>query len=249
MSARDFGAVVDASVLTRREDIERARELFSDGSLYMPAATYSWLSRDKLICIRGLPIGYSLVSQYVRCRGIYGVHLPELYDEIGRRLMFEVNRRVGLTELRTLLLAAHMRLPLLTFETGLIGHLEERLRARELWELESHADPEAIGEVIELYRKLQTDAGIILSQSIEKESSGKPLEEVRRRNGADLRATVEAVERMSRGKTNPGKLKFRCLAWDIKPVAQEYSRQRVLQPDTVRELCERSLLLVANPVG
>ena len=213
----------------------------------MPASTYSWLSRDKLISVRGMPIGYSLISQYVRQRKIYGIHLPELYDEIGRRLMYEANRKIGLTEIRTLLLAAHMRLPLLTFETAMLGHLEQHLHSRELWELEAHADPESISEVLKLYRGLQTKAGEEISRQIAEGTRRDPVEEARKRSWGELQVTAETIERL--GKTaNPGRIRFRCLGWNLKPVAKEYSRQQILQPGTIREVCERALVLVASPV-
>ena len=136
MGARDSGAICDVSVLVNRKSIERARELFGNSSLYLPASTYAWLSRDKLISVRQQAIGYSLVSQYVRDRKIYAVHLPELYDELARRLMFEAERQVPLTDLRALLLAAHMRLPLLTFSDEIAEQLEEqREAARRLFEI------------------------------------------------------------------------------------------------------------------
>jgi hypothetical protein len=242
-----FGAVCDVSALTSRGNVDRARELFNDSTLYLPASTYAWLSRDKLIGVRGQVVGYSLVSQYVQERKIHAVHLPELYDELARRLMFRVDRQIPLTDIRALLLAAHMRLPLLTFRDELIRQLEEYARARGLWELKSHMDWLATREILELYRELQVDVGGSLCQHISGDFTGDPFDEIQKRNESKLRSTAQAVERISQGQTNRGRLNFKCLTWGLVPVAREYLEQRVLQPETVRRICERALLLIASP--
>ncbi len=249
MGVRDFGAVCDVSVLVDRRNIERARELFGSGSLYLPSSTYGWLSRDKLISVRQQAVGYSLVSQYVRDRKIYAVHLPELYDELARRLMFEAERQIPLTDLRALLLAAHMRLPLLAFSDGIVERLEEHIGTRVLWELETRANSLTTREILELYREFLSDIGSGLYRSIDNGGSFEgPIEEVQRCYKDKLSTTTKAVEQISRGQRNPSVLSFRYLAWDLLPVAREYLEQHVLQPEVIRGLCERALLLVATPV-
>ncbi|MCS7131930.1 MAG: hypothetical protein NZ934_04305, partial [Hadesarchaea archaeon] len=127
--ARDFGAVCDVSVLAGMASVERAEALLDGGELYLPSATYSWLARDRLIRVRKRTVGYSLVSQLVRDRRLIVVYLPELYDELARRLMFAVERQVPLTDLRAAMLAAHLRLPMLAFDGELMDELYEHLDA------------------------------------------------------------------------------------------------------------------------
>ena len=248
MATREFGAVCDVSVLVDRASFERAQRLLDGGELYLPSATYSWLARDKLIAVRGKALGYSLVSQFVRDRKLLVVYLPELLDELSRRLLFGVEREVPLTDLRALMLAAHLRLPLLTFDEGVIERLREHVGARTLWQLDAHADWLALREVFELYRELASDVGSYLNKNL---NDGRAFEglvgELRKQRDGNLRAVMAAVRKLSQAWTNPGELSFRYVTWDLTPLLREYLEQHVLQPEVLRELCERALLLVANP--
>jgi hypothetical protein len=247
MSVREFGAVCDVSVLTDRESLERARRLFN-GGLYLPSATYSWLARDRLINVRNRTVSYSLVSQRVRDRELLVVYLPELYDEIARRLLFAIEREVPLTDLRALLLATHLRLPLVTFDDQFVDHLLEHLGAQVLWQLNAHADWLVGREVLQFYRELSTDAGSYLFKRVQDRNAYDGLiNELRRSCENSLKAVAHAVERFGQTRTNPGELNFKYLVWDLTPIVREYLEQHVLQPETVRELCERVLVLVAGP--
>lgn len=238
----------DVSVLVSRENFERARELLDGGELYLPSATYSWLSRDKLIAVRGKAIGYSLVSQFVRDRELLVIYLPELQDELARRLLFAVDREVPLTDLRAAMLAAHLRLPLLAFDNELIDRLQRYVNAKALWRLDAHADWLAMREALELYQELSSDIGSILSQRMgEANAFEVALGELCRGRGESLRAVTSAVRKLNQAKPNPGVLSFKYLAWDLTPILREYVEQHVLQPEVLRELCERMLLLVAGP--
>ena len=248
MGVRDFGAVCDVSVLVNRMNIERAQQLLDGGELYLPSATYSWLARDKLISVRGKAVGYSLISQFVRDRGLFVVYLPELYEELARRLLFTVERQVPLTDLRAAMLAAHMQLPLLAFDGEFVDRLQEHFYARVIWQLDAHADWLAMREAFELYRELSSDIGGYLNQRLnEDDAIRSAVEELRRCRGDNLQVTTAAVRRLSQAKPNPGTLNFKYLTWDLMPIVREYVQQHVLQPEVVRELCERVLLLVASP--
>jgi len=248
MSGMEFGAVCDVSVLADRASFERARQLVDNGELYLPSTTYSWLARDRLISVRGKAICYSLVSQFVRDRKLLVVYLPELLDELSRRLMFQVEREVPLTDLRACMLAAHLQLPLLTFEDELLERLHEYIGTRTLWVLDSHADRLALREVLELYRELATDVGSYLSHRLRNGEALEGLvEELRKQRGEGMRAVTAAARKLGQARTNPGELIFRYVAWDLTPLLCEYLEQHVVQPEVVRELCERALLLVAGP--
>ena len=248
MGVRDFGAVCDASVLVNRTNFERAKQLFDGGELYLPSATYSWLARDKLIAVRGKAIGYSLVSQFVRDQGLFVVYLPELYDELSRRLLFAVDRQVPLTDLRAAMLATHMRLPLLAFDDELVERLQENFDGQVIWQLDLHADWPAIEEALELYRELSRDIGEYLCERLsEDDAFERAMEELRSHLGDILKATATSARKVGQAKPNPGMLNFKYLTWDLTSVVCEYAKQHVLQPEVVREVCERALLLVASP--
>jgi len=248
MGVRDFGAVCDASVLVNRTNFERAQQLFDGGELYLPSATYSWLARDKLIAVRGKAIGYSLISQFVRDQGLFVVYLPELYDELSRRLLFAVDRQVPLTDLRAAMLATHMRLPLLAFDDELVERLQENFDGQVIWQLDLHADWPAIEEALGLYRELSSDVGGYLCERLSEDNAfERAVEELRSHLGDTLKATAAPARKVGQAKPNPGMLNFKYLTWDLTTVVCEYSKQHVLQPEVVREVCERALLLVASP--
>lgn len=248
MGIKEFGAVCDASVLVDRESFERAQRLFDGGSLHLPSSTYSWLARDKLIGVRGKVIGYSLVSQFVRDGKLLVTFLPELYDEISRRLLFDVDREVPLTDIRASLLATHLKLPLLTFDNGLLERMRQHICAHTLWQLDAHADWLAMREALELYRELANYVGSYLHNNIECAETFENLSnELKRCRGENLQAVTQAVRKLSQARTNPGTLSFKYIALDLTPVVRGYVEQHVLQPEVVRELCERTLLLVASP--
>jgi len=245
---KEFGAVCDASVLVDRKSFERAQHLFDGGSLHLPSSTYSWLARDKLISVRGKVMGYSLVNQFVRDGKLLITFLPELYDEISRRLLFDVERRVPLTDIRASLLATHLKLPLLTFDDGLLERMRQHIGAYTLWQLDAHADWSAIRGVLELYRELTSDVGSYLHDNIEGAETFENLSsELGRCRGENLQAVAQAARRLSQARTNPGVISFKYVALDLMPVVRGYVEQHVLQQEAVRELCERVLLLVASP--
>jgi hypothetical protein len=232
-----FGEVCDVSVLSDRESFERARELVRGGELYLPSTTYSWLSRDKLISVRNHAIGYSLVNQFVRDGQLLVVYLPEILDELSRRLLFEVEREVPLTDLRALMLAAHLKVPLLSFEEEPLKRLRERLGAKVLQRTEISGDWRGFKEALNNYRKLAVDVGNSVHECLN--NSGSFDELVKGWDGKEWNVGKNHG-------TNP-ELEFEYVAWDLIPVLREYLNERVLQPEIVHELCERTLLLIARP--
>lgn len=243
------GAVCDVSVLADRASFEQAQRLFDGGAFYLPSATYSWLARDKLISVRGKMLGYSLVSQFVRSGELLVIYLPELCDELARRLLFACERGVPLTDLRAAMLAAHMKLPLLALDGELVERFQENFDAQTLWQLDAHADWLAVREALGLYRELASDFGSYLYQHLNDEGAFRSLvDELRKCRGDNLRAVTAAVRRLSQARANPGVLSLEYLALDLAPVVGEYLEQHVLSPEIVRELCERMLLLVARPL-
>lgn len=248
MSVETIGAVCDVSVLNDRASFERAKQLVGGGDLYLPSATYSWLARDKLISVRGKAVSYSLVSQFVRDRELLVVYLPELLDELSRRLLFHVEREVPLTDLRAIMLAAHLQLPFLTFEDEPIRRLQEHVGARMFWAFDLHADETALCEAINLYRELVTDVGDYLNKCLNNgEEYEHAVQEIRKNRWGDLKARTLEIRKLGRARANPGELSMVYTTWDLMPLLREYIEQHVVQPEIVRKLCERSMLLVAGP--
>lgn len=240
----------DVSLLGDRASFERARQLVDGGELYLPSATYSWLARDKLISVRGKAVSYSLVSQFVRDRELLVVYLPELLDELSRRLLFQVEREVPLTDLRALMLATHLQLPLLTFDDEPLKRLQEHVRARTFWELDIHAGESALSEAIQLYRGLATDVGNCLSRCLNNgEEYEHAIQELRKSQWGGLKARTMEIRKLGQARANPGELSLVYTTWDLIPILREYIEQHVVQPEIVRKLCERTMLLVAGPKG
>ena len=249
MGVREFGAVCDVSVLEDRANFELAQNLVDGGALYLPSATYSWLARDKFISVRGRAIGYSLVNQFVRDRELLVVYLPELLDELSRRLLFGVEREVPLTDLRASMLAAHLQLPLLTFSDEFAERLQEHVGARTIWQLDVHADQASLQTALNLYRELASDLGGYLGRHLNNGAEfGGLVEELRRLRLDGLKTATASVQKLGQARANPGKLGLTYMAWDMMPILREYLEQHVVQTEVVQELCARALLLIASPL-
>ncbi len=245
----EFGAVCDVSVLVDRANFELAQELIDGGALYIPSATYGWLARDKLISVRGRAIGYSLVNQFVRDRDLLVIYLPELLDELSRRLLFGVEREMPLTDLRALMLAAHLQLPLLTFGEEFTERLQEHVGARNVWKIDVRADSGSLRAALNLYSELAADLGGYLSRHLNNGADfGALVEELRRLRMDSLKEAAASVRKMGAARTNPGTLDLTYVAWDIMPLLREYLKQHVVAPEVVHDLCQRTLLLIASPV-
>lgn len=123
------GAVCDVGVLSPG-GFRLASQL--GGDLFIPSATYSWLARDRLIRVRQHIVKYTFVSQLVRDGRIFAVYLPEILDELARRLLFLGEREVPLTDLRAILLAAHLGFPVACIGDELPREIAEELGGRTL---------------------------------------------------------------------------------------------------------------------
>jgi len=249
MVARVIGAVCDVSVLANRASFELAQSLVDGSELYLPSATYSWLARDKLISVRGIAIKYSLVNQFVRDRELLVIYLPELLDEISRRLLFGVEREVPLTDLRASMLAAHLKMPILTLSGDFAERLERCVGAETIWQLDVHADRASLQAALNLYWKLAADLGSYLSRHLNNGAGfGALVEELKRLRLDSLKTATATVRRSSQAQSNPRKLGLAYVGWDITPILGEYLEQNIVQPEVVRELYERSLLMIARPI-
>lgn len=248
MPIRDFGAVCDISVLTDRASLDEAQELFSNSGLYIPASTYSWLSRSKLIQVRHQTVKYSLLSQMVRSRKIYPTHLPEIYDEIARKIMFETNRNVALTDLRGLFLAAHLQLPILTYDKNLIDRVSDEIGIQSIQSFETHTNQLVIRKLLELYREVSSQYSKFLQEQLENGGNlPKAMREIRKAYKEKFKTAGESALKTSREQSNPRILEFQYIGWAILSSIREYYEENIIQEDLMREICERGILLIANP--
>ncbi len=248
MPIQDFGAVCDISVLTNQNKLKNAHKYFQNSGLYLPSHTYSWLSRSKLIEVRHQAVKYSLINQEVQKRKVYPTHLPDLYDEISRQIMFNTNHKVALTDLRGLMLGAHLQLPVLTFDEKLVERISKEIGIITLHKIKAHPDWLTLRNILELYRELSFGAGKCFHEQID---NGKTFPKIIREIESEYRETVkktsETIKEKSQKQANPGHLKFHYLAWDILPDLKEYYEQNILPPETMKQICERTTLLIATP--
>lgn len=248
MPTQDFGAVCDISVLTNQTTLKNAHKYFQNSGLYLPNSTYSWLSRSKLIEVRHQAVKYSLINQEVQRRKIYPTHLPDIYDEISRKIMFNTNHKVALTDLRGLMLGAHLQLPLLTFDKNLMERISKEIGIRTIQKINAHPNWLAIRNILELYRELSFGAGKHFHQKLD---NGKTfpqiIQEIEKAYKDTVKKSEKSIKETSQNQTNPGNLQFHYLAWDILPALKEYYEQQILPPQTIKQICENTIILIAKP--
>lgn len=248
MPTKDSGAVCDTSVLKDRLSLNGAQRFFHCFGLYIPSSTYSWLSRSKLIQVRNQTVKYSLLKQMVRRRSIYPIHLPELYDEIGRQIMFETNHKVALTDLRGLLLAAHLQLPILTYDDNLLGRISDRIGTKIIKRFEADSNWLNIRELLNLYREISFRSG---KEFLEQLENGLDFEdtvkEIKNSSRKNIKTSTKSMKQVNDNNGDSEKLEFKYVAWDILPSLHEYYKQKIFQKEIFRQACERSIILMAKP--
>ncbi len=248
MPIQDYGAVCDTSVLTNQNTLKNAHQYFQNSGLYLPTTTYSWLSRSKLIEVRHQAVKYSLINKEVQKRKIYPTHLPEIYDEISRQIMFHTNHQVALTDLRGLMLAAHLQLPILTYDKKLLERISKEIGIKTIYKVKAHPDWLTIRNILELYRELSFGAGKHFhKQNDNKKTFPQTIREIEREYKKTVKKTNDSIKENSQKQANPGNLKFHYLIWDILPSLQEYHEQNILPPKTMKQIYERTALLIATP--
>ncbi len=219
-----YGAVCDVSALVNAETFKRACSLVR-GSLYLPASTYCWLARDKLIGVRTHEIRYSFASRLVGEGRLLVLYLPELLDELARRLLFTVDRGVPLTDLRALMLGAHLGLPVVFLDPEFRRELVEHLGARSLGWIKTDGSWASYGRAVGHYRRLRNRVAALLASQL---GNGGRLEEVEKTGEANRGQGVE------------------CFVLDLLPVLNEYVVDRVLQHRVIRELCRQAVVAVLD---
>ncbi len=248
MPIQDFGAVCDISVLTNQPTLENAQKYFQNSGLYLPTPTYSWLSRSKLIEVRHQAVKHTLVKKQVQKRKIYPTHLPDLYDEISRQIMFDTNHNVALTDLRGLMLAAHLQLPILTFDKQLKERISKEIGIRTIYKIKAHPDWLNLRNILELYREISFGAGKKFHNQLDNEKTfPQTIQKIEKTYKDTVKKTHKTIKENNQKQANPGNLKFHYIAWNILPSLKEYHEQNILPPKTIQQICERTTLLIATP--
>ena len=223
-----LGAVCDVSVLAGAEQFRQGRRLMR-APLFLPSSTYSWVLRDKAIGVRSYEIGYSLLGCLVRERKVVAVYLPELLDEIGRHLLFAANRQIPLTDIRAVLLAAHLGLPVVSLDSQLKQELVEHLGARSLGVLGLGNGCEGYARAVGRYQRLARSVGFELAKRLGNGS------------GAHLEASLGF-----QGDESPD-IGIECLVIDLFPVLNRYLEDQVLPRAVIEELCRYAAVGVVGP--
>jgi len=248
MPIHDYGAVCDISVLTNQDLLKNAEELFESSGLYIPNSTYSWLSRAKLIEVRHQPVKYSLIEKQVRKRKLYSTHLPELYDEISRQIMFNAEQKVALTDLRGLLLAAHLQLPLLTFDENLIERISKEIGIFSLQKFKTESNWLTVRNILELYRELLFSSGKRFYKLLENGGNfDEVVKKIKKTEKDNIKSIKESIKENNTKNGSEREIEFHYLGWNIIPSIQDYYDQNILTPEDLRRICERCILLIANP--
>lgn len=248
MPISDFGSVCDISVLSKKEFLDIAQELFSNCGLYIPSPTYSWLSRSKLIEVRNQRVRYSLINPLVRDGKIYPIHLPDLYDEISRQIMFETDHQVALTDLRGLILATHLQLPILTFDANLMDRVSEEIGMLTIENFTTYSNWMNIKNVLKLYRELSFKSGELFKDRLENgKTFPETTRELKRSQKNYFRKVENSFKKAENEEENSGKIEFGYITWDIVPSIQDYYEQNIVTSKILRQICEKCILLVASP--
>ncbi len=237
------------SALTDRTSLEKAKKLFPNSGLYIPSSTYSWLSRSKLIEVRKESVKHSLISKLVRKGDVYPAHLPDIYDELSRQIMFRVEHNVALTDLRGLMLSAHLKLPILILNDKLINRISEGIGINKIESIEARSSWLTIRDILELYRELIYRTGKKFQDCLKNGASfSDSTDDVRNCCKSSIENTVKSVTEYSEDKKNSDTIKFHYFTWNILPDIHEYFEQNILEKETIRNICEKCVLLIAEPI-
>lgn len=158
-----YGAVCDVGVLSSYQNFRRVR-LLLDGNLFIPSVTYSWLARDKLIQVREHVVKYTFVNQLMRDGEIFALYLPEILDELARRLLFLGDREIPLTDLRTILLASHLGFPVVCIGEELCSEISEGLNAKLVGKESLEGEHRLLRRAVQQYRRLRATKSLPCTQ-------------------------------------------------------------------------------------
>lgn len=208
-----------------------------------------WLSRSKLIEVRNQAVKHSLISKLIRDRKIYPIHLPDLYEELGRQIMFMTDHNIALTDLRSLLLGAHLQLPVLVPDEELVERISKEIGTRTIQSFEVHADWLSMRRILNIYREVSFRSGKRLPKQLENGCSFlEVIEEIKGDFEKAISSAGKSAREIIEGRDNPGTLQFRYIIWNIAPYIRDYFEEKIVQPKVIRHICERGVFLAAKPL-
>ncbi|KXA95210.1 hypothetical protein AKJ65_02320 [candidate division MSBL1 archaeon SCGC-AAA259E19] len=161
----------------------------------------------------------------VRERELYPIHLPKIYDEIGRQIMFETNHNVSLADIRALLLSSHLQIPVITFDDDLINRVSKEIGIKTIHRFEAHSNWLAIRGVLQLYRELSFKSSKRFHEQLEDELDfPKIISIIKKAHRKEIKNTEKSTQRISQGQKDSGVLDLHYLGWNILPCIQEYQQ-------------------------
>ncbi|MFN4132845.1 MAG: hypothetical protein ACK4GQ_00515, partial [Candidatus Hadarchaeales archaeon] len=178
-------------------------------------------------------LSYAHLSRLVRDGQLVVIYLPEILDEISRRLLFEVDRELPLTDIRAIMLASHLKTPLLTLDREFIPKLEESLNARILQEVQLPPDGWVFRKLLRDYRNLSSSLAPSLFSLLN--------------NGGTLTDAIRDAKINWEGNGGTPSITINFIAIDILDILRDYLEQHIFTSDTIQKLCENSLFLTATP--
>ncbi len=237
--------VIDICALAGSESFSAAKKV-SHPPFYIPSSTYSWLAREKAISVRNTVISSSFVGALIRKCEVVAVYLPEILDEVSRKLMFCVDREVPLTDWRQLMLAGHLGCPLLTLDPAFKDQLVKS-RGKPLWSIEIQPCSFLIREIQLVYRQLVKEIGEMVYRSLSEGTVEGDMEQFKEERGENIRALERSLRSVGNGGIESLRVDFLCI--DMHEIMEEFLNYRLYPKAVIRELCKKTLsCLVTLPV-
>ena len=239
-----MATVCDVSVLQSPDCLEAAKKIVK-GPFYFPSSTYAWLAREKVISVRDVVLTYSLVNRFVREGDVIVAYLPEILDEVARRLLFEIEREIPLSDLRAVLLSGHLRLPFLTLDLQVLQKLKKK--GEILWEFPLYNNRIVLREVLCAYRNLAEEVGKLVYNSLSNGglSAAEIIQELKARRNRSVQSLISSLERLQKADCEVVNFKF--LFLDLSGPLRDFLTYHTLRGRNLRDVCEKSLCLAIAP--
>jgi hypothetical protein len=146
------------------------------------------------------------------------------------------------------MLSSHLEVPLFTLDDEPVQRVQDCFEGRKLLQMEVDESDLTLRDAIWRYSEFSSHVGNFLDQKLNERDAFKDLVE---QVCGQRKYISKAVSRETRGPrqtaSNPGRVKVEFVVWNLVPILREYITQHVLQQEVVRDLCGKSLLLVASP--
>lgn len=237
-----MAAISDVSVLESTENLEKAKRIVP-GPFYFPSHTYTWLSREKVVLVREFVLTHSLVSKFLREGEVIVAQLPEILEEVARHMLFELERKIPLTDLRVLLLSSHMHLPLLTLDRDFPRQIDGMVGC-VLWKAEINSNWLLVREAQHALKRLSHEVGRTV---LEKLDDGISLDAVADRVKQRCQEFYDILLGLSKRVKNGSEATFELFLLDICQSLKKFREFDILPQQLLLSLCEKTLSLIVSP--